>query len=140
MSALVIDRDVVARLVDLRARAGVQPINVRELLKTIESPVVEAAYREAMSRLTIEIPVGFTVTFSVETGHPAGVCRHMSMASSKPGRAPTSEGLWMVAEHLGFVGSLPDCRVWLEDLRSGGKAINIVQPISMTTVEAAGRA
>jgi hypothetical protein len=76
--------------------------------------------------------MGFLLTYSVELGHPAGIARHMSMSSPAKGRLPTPEAVWMICQELGYVGSLAQCLVWIEDLERGQereKAINVVQPI-----------
>jgi hypothetical protein len=52
------------------------------------------------------------------------------MSLAKPGRVPSPEAVWMVAEVLGFRNSIAHCRSWREDLRNGGVAINIVQPLA----------
>ena len=99
--------------------------------KAIKLPPLKAKHMKQMTRQTIQIPMNFLVTFSVETGQPMGVCRHMSMSVDQEGRTPSPEALWMVAEEFGFVGSLQDCKVWKEDLQGHGIAINIVQPVAM---------
>ena len=83
-----------------------------------------------MAALTIYLPISYTVTFSVESGHPAGLCRHLSMSGARrSGKAPTPEAIWMVAELLGFQGTLKACTQWMEDIGDGDKAVNIIQPL-----------
>jgi hypothetical protein len=89
-----------------------------------------------MNAQSLRLPLDFMVTFSIETGHPVGTCRHMSMSSGKRGRVPSPAAAWMVAEALGFVGELDTCTVWMETLVPQGKAVNIVQPVSMAATPA----
>lgn len=70
------------------------------------------------------------VTFSIETGHPIGTARHMSMSSPAAGRVPIPEAVWMAAAELGFTGSIEQCMTWPEQLQGHGVAINVVQPMA----------
>ena len=83
-----------------------------------------------MTRQSVAIPLDFLVTFSIETGHPVGTCRHMSMSVGKVGRIPNAHALWMIADLLGFTDNLDACTVWREELQGHGVAINVVQPIT----------
>ena len=104
---------------------------VAKLLKTAEG---KRQHMDQMNEQSIAIPMGFLVTFSIEAGHPVGVCRHMSMSVMREGRAPNPEAVWMVAEELGFQGGLSACHVYKEDLQRGDEraiAINVVQPLNV---------
>lgn len=133
MTALVIGAEQKKKIAALRTLATANPVDVKRLAKAIKLPPLKAKHMEQMTRQTIAIPANFLVTYSVETGHRIGVCRHMSMSVGQEGRAPLPEALWMVAEEFGFVGSLRDCKVWKEDLQGHGIAINIVQPVALGT-------
>lgn len=137
MTALVIGSTERAQLQDLRERAAKAPVNMPRLAEWIQTDGGKRQHRAHMTRQSVLIPFGFVATFSIETGHPVGTCRHLSMSVMKDGRVPRPEALWLVAEELGFTGSLQQCRVWLEDLSDGGKAVNIVQPIAVTPEAAA---
>jgi hypothetical protein len=128
-----------AALADLRDRAAIHPVDMPTLMKAIKTPAGKAAHMAQMNEQTVEIPINFLVTFSIENGHPSGTCRHMSMSSGAIGRAPTPGAAWMVAEELGFIGSLDYCHVYIEDLQRGDgrrHAINIVQPLSFSVAAA----
>ena len=135
---LVIGPVELAALAALRERAAEHPVDMPRLVEAIKNPDGKAAHMRQMTRQSVRLPVDFMVTFSIETSHPIGTCRHMSMSSGKPGRLPTSEAVIMVAEALGFVGGLGTCTHWIEDLEGHGRAVNIVQPLSMAA--APGRA
>ena len=135
---LLLGPDECAALQELRELAAATPVDMPPLLQRLKTGEGKAAHMRQMNAQSIEIPVGYLVTFSIETGHPAGVCRHMSMSSPVEGRVPIPEAVWMVAEELGFSGSLEACAVWLEDLQGHGKAVNVVQPL--TAAATAGRA
>jgi hypothetical protein len=126
-------------LAALRELALAHPVDMPQLMGRIKTPDGKAKHMDQMTKQSIEIPFGFLVTFSVEVGHRIGTCRHMSMSSPKQGGLPTPQGVWMVAEALGFVGdSIEDgtCMVWLEDLKQG-RAVNVVQPINIVATSEA---
>ena len=131
-AALIIGDAQKIELARLRARATSEPIDVRGVMKLTETREGLVEHLARMETYTIPLPTSFIVTFTVETGHPAGTCRHMSMSSMRPNRMPTPEAVWIIAEVLGFVGGLDRCAVWEEDI-GRGKAINIVQPIRHPT-------
>jgi hypothetical protein len=125
----------IADLHDLRDRAASAPVHLPAVMVAVQTPDGKRRHMKAMDRLTVEIPIGFLVTLSIETGHPVGTCRHMSMSTARKGAAPTQEAVMMVARELGFVGDLSSCRVWVEDLQRGNgraKAVNVVQPVRIT--------
>lgn len=135
---LVIGEAQKAALRELREKAAANPIDMPPLMKRLETPEGKAAHMQQMNGLTIDIPLAFMVTFSIETNHPCGTCRHMSMSATRKGRTPIPEAVWMVAEELGFVGGLQSCVVWPEDLQRGPQqrtdraiAINVVQPLAV---------
>ncbi len=133
---LILTPDVRANLHRLREFAAKRPVDVVLLLEAIKDPERKREYLKRMTAQTIRIdgPWPFFVTFSIETNHPAGTCRHMSMSIKRAGRVPHPIAVWMVAEELGFTGALEMCSIWTEELSDGfgGDAINVVQPLSGT--------
>ena len=131
MTPLVINEEICEQLRALRELAEANPVNVVGLVERLKIPENQKYHTAQMDRQSIEIPLAYMVTFSIEHGHPVGPCRHMSMSVNRRGRVPSPAGLWMVAEKLGFWGGLPDCiAVWAEDLPAHGKAMNVVQPVN----------
>jgi hypothetical protein len=135
-SALILGQSQRDALRQLREHAAAEPVDVRAVLELCKSAEGRAAHLERMKAFSVPIPTAFMVTFSIETGQPAGLCRHMSMSSLRHGRAPTPDAVWMICEELGFAGALDHCTVWPEDIGQGDKAINVVQPIAVTSVKA----
>lgn len=143
-SPLVVGPEQRAQLAKLREIARLHPVDMQDLKRRIQTPRGKRLHKMQMTAQSVWIPTAFVVTFSIETGHPAGACRHLSVSSDVRGRLPTFEALWMIADPLGFVGSLQLCRMWLEE---GGQifefdalpdavqhgAINVVQPLSIST-------
>ena len=125
-----------AALAGLRQRAAENPVDIVMVMEQIKTHDGKAAHRTRMTDLSILIPLAFVVTFSIETRHPCGTCRHMSMSSDRKGRVPTPAAVWMICEELGFIGGLEACTVFTEDLQrlpNGKKqmAVNVVQPIAI---------
>jgi hypothetical protein len=130
---LLIGSAVRANLARLREAAAARPIDVLEVRETVKTEAGRRAHQARMGALTVVIPGPwpFTVTYSIDTGHPAGTCRHMSVANYRAGRVPSEEAVRLLAVELGFSGGLEACRVWPEHLSEGGIAINVVQPIAV---------
>ena len=131
---LILGDEQKAQLENLRALAAQNVINmpaVAELLKTQQG---KRQHMDQMNEQSIAIPMGFLVTFSIEVGHPVGMCRHMYMSVMREGRAPNPEAVWMVCEELGFQGDLSACHVYKEDLQRGDEraiAVNVIQPLNV---------
>jgi hypothetical protein len=130
MSVLIFDADIREGIRHLCEFAFSQPVNMPEVVERLKTPEGRKEHRAQMTRQTMEIPVGYLVTFSVETGHPCGTCRHMSMSVHREGRVPHPAALWEVAKEFGFWGALQKCAIWEEELAGHGIAINVVQPVA----------
>jgi hypothetical protein len=115
----------------LRQRAALDPVDVLAVIEMLKTPAGKDELLMHMAALTIPIPTGFMVTFSIETGHPAGTCRHMSMSTPRRRRVPTPDAVWMVCAELGFVGGLGACKVWVEELSDDEMAVNVAQPLTV---------
>ena len=137
MTALFIGPEQKAALVALRERAAKAPVDMPSLMERIKTTRGRREHKDRMTRQTVALPVSYMVTFSIETGHPCGTCRHMSMSTATAGRVPSPEALWMVAQELGFSGELSSCSTWFEDLEGHGRAVNVVQPVAVAVAEQA---
>lgn len=134
---LIIGETQKAALRALRDKAALSPVDIHRVMEATKTDAGLKRFRAWMDDYSIPLPTSYYVTFTIETGHPVGTCRHMSMSSMRHGRVPTPEAAWMVAEELGFVVGFSACKVWKEAF-SNGAAINIIQPIEIST--ATGRA
>lgn len=134
MTALLIGPKELDAIHALIQKAEGKFVNLAEVSPRLKAgdPVVSRYYQAQMRDQTIEIPTDFFVTYSFEMGHPAGLCRHLSMSMTKKGHVPSMDAVWMIAEKMGFIGSLKMCTCWFEDLTSGQKAINVVQPVILS--------
>lgn len=130
MTALVIgpaERLAIADLVTIAAGAVVDVGQLGARLRTRDGKLAHMVH---MTRQTILLPEAWLVTYSIETGHPGGRFRHLSVSVEREGRMPGPEAVWMIAECFGFQGSLAaSCKVYLEQLRGrAGAAVNVLQP------------
>ena len=123
-----------ASLHALRKRANRHPVDASTLAARLATPDGKAKHRRQMTAQSVRIPLAYLVTFSIETGHPKGTFRHMSISVQREGRVPSPEGVWIVAQALGFTGTLDDCIAYLEKLEGHGDAVNVLQLV--TPVEA----
>jgi hypothetical protein len=128
---LIIGPTELKRLDALRQRAASHPIDVLAVREQCKTPAGHAAYISKMARFTVRLPVAFVVTFSIETGHAVGPCRHLSASSQRKGRVLIPEALWMIAEAMGFHGGLSACSIWEENIGDGDIAINLIQPVAI---------
>jgi hypothetical protein len=127
---LILTHTTINDLRQLRAQAAARPVDMRSLAKKIGTHEGKRAFRAQMLEQTVIIPGPwpFNVTYSVETGHPFGMARHLSMSVARAGRAPNPYAVWMVAEELGFRDGLEACHVWVDD-RDGVAAVCVAQDV-----------
>jgi hypothetical protein len=127
MRALLIGPDEKAKLAALAKLAEEHPVDMPSVMERIKTGEGKHRHMMQMAVRTVEIPMGYSVTFSVEDGHPVGRCRHLSVSLDDPKKAPHPAAVWSIACLLGFWGELCECDgVWWEKLHQG-EAINLVQ-------------
>jgi hypothetical protein len=132
---LVMGPEQQAALNALRDLANAHPVAMSVAMTTTDP--VRRRYMQQMERQTVPIPFGFLVTYSIETGHPIGTCRHMSMSTARKDALPSIEAVQWVCTALGFVGHLRDGShvVRVEDLtgdpqQTREQAVNVIQPLA----------
>ena len=129
MTALLIGPPEREQLQQLRTLAAEHPVDMVKLMQRLKTRGGKRLHMRQMAQQTIYLPVDYAVTLSIETGHPCGTARHLSVSIEKDGRLPLPEAVWMIAEELGFVGALEGCALWLEKLALRGEAVNVWQPV-----------
>jgi hypothetical protein len=101
MSApLIISQTVVADLKRLREAVAKKPIDMLRLSCRLATRAGKLAHRDQMRSQTVVIPgpYPFNVSLSIETGHPGGSARHMTMSIARPGRVPSPAAAWTPAQ------------------------------------------
>jgi hypothetical protein len=136
---LIIDEVGRKRIRELCAAAQAKPVDMLKLVSRINTADGKEQHVAQMTAQTIDIPLAFRVTFSVENGHPCGTCYHMSVSVQRKGRIPNEHAVWLIAQEFGFKDSLQKCTVWPETLRGHGIAINVVQPVDLDSAGAGSR-
>lgn len=129
---IFIGPDEKAKLVDLVARAAASPTDYWTLLALVAATEQGhgAKVAEMNKALTVEIPVGFTVTLTYEEQRPGVMCRHASIGvRTTPGRAPSPEAVTMIMTELGFVNSLGRLPTYMEYPPDGTGVINLIEPL-----------
>lgn len=128
---LLFDRSTLQALKSLREVAVENAVHMPTLMQRLDTFDGKHRHMAQLIVQSIDVPVGYTVTFSIELEHPCGNCRHMSMSTPSEDHAPHEYALWMVAKELGFWGAITDCVSWFEPLDGRpGIAVNLVQPIN----------
>jgi hypothetical protein len=118
-------------------RARAKPLTIHQVMQGAKgmdqlTDVVTLAERKGKPApryaQQVELPVGYRVSISVEE-QPAGMCLHLSMSSSAPGKVPHPDAVRMVLEVIGIERGLP-YRTWIEEFlidgKPGGHAVNVV--------------
>jgi hypothetical protein len=141
---LIIGASQLAQLNALRELAAANPVDIRAIMEAVKTPEGKERHMRQMDSQTIDLPVAYLVTFSIEIGQPFGPCRHMSLSSRLKNRTPIPQAVWMVCEALGFTGAeqFSGCQVYKEDLQRGpdpkkdrAVAMNVLQPIAVIHTE-----
>lgn len=144
MAALIMGQPEDEAIARVRKLASAHPVDMRTLAGRLQTPDGKRAHMQAMEKQTVDLPVDYLVTYSIEIGHPGGrTARHMSVSrpTAAEGMGPHPTAVWMIARAFGFEGdSVQSCDgIWLEDLKQG-RAINLVQLIPhAASLETAGR-
>lgn len=132
MGFLLIREQEREKIATLRDLASATPVDMRTLTDRLKDPDEKRRHMDQMEAQSIIVPTSYLITYSVETGHPGGTARHLSMSCTEVDRLPTREAVWLICEAFGFIGELDFCTVWLEELQRGekrAKAVNVVQII-----------
>jgi len=121
------EREAIAELV---AKAAARPTPLENLVRAASHKKKTGDAFNAMNEAaTIDIPLGYAVTYTHEE-QPGAVCRHMSVsAASKPGTGPNPAAVEMLMEEFGFKNRLATAYAYLDTLRDGRLVINVVEPL-----------
>lgn len=112
------------RLATLRDAAEKMPVDMTTLPHRLATREGKAAHVQHMTEQSLIIPDGIGVTFSIETGHPGGSARHISVTAK--GKIPPLQIVMIIAYELGFEQRKVDA-LYREELIGKGEAINLVQ-------------
>lgn len=131
MSALVIGEAQRRQIAELRAFAAANPMDAMASDMIAQTDI--DAYRDMMETLSIDLPVGFHVTYTHErqpnAPTPTKLCHHISISVEQPKKMPLPEAVEMILLEFGMKPMREATGVWLEDIDRVTAAVNIVQLI-----------
>jgi hypothetical protein len=89
-------------------------------------------FRDMMKLHSINLPVGFHVTYTREyqkKAPPPGICHHISVSVSggKPGALPSPPHVQTILKEFGMQPIEASDAVWVEEIDGVPTAVNIVQ-------------
>jgi hypothetical protein len=129
MPALIIGDEQRAMIGSLRARMAANPIDPAEAMAQAKAD--PAAYRRRMGAFTIELPVGYVVTYSVERqpeAPPPGLCAHISISVTRARLMPSIEAVDMILAEFGMAAvQSGKSKIWVETIDERTKAVNVIQ-------------
>lgn len=126
MPALVIGQVQREQIATLRAIAGANPQDPRDVMFAAERG--GEVFRAMMALLTVELPIGYFVTYSHET-QPIGLCHHLSVSVRRPNKMPSVEAVEMILEEFGMRPLQTSASIWNEQISPTIAAVNIVQKV-----------
>lgn len=116
-----------AKVVALRKYAEENPLCEYDM-RRIEAGEIAAPGDDPERHIVL--PIDYRLVFTVED-QPGelGRCRHLSISTPDPGRAPNPYMIEMVMPDFGFEKTLQECYLWMEDIGPNHKAVNILEPL-----------
>jgi len=120
MSVLVIDNDTIERIKEVVAWAEKHPQSMDDMLDVSLKDRLPIGDDE---NHIVMIPMNFRAVFSIDE-YPQGNVRHLSVSCTKNYPAPLA--VEEIMKHFGFVNTLKDCKVYLEE---EVRAINVCEKI-----------
>lgn len=135
---VIIEPNDLEAIQDLIRRAALQPVYMPTLEKRLENPRQRAAHRKLVTDLSIVLatcrPHPLQLCYTIETGHPCGVARHLSVSVVSEERLlPTPFLMETLMPLFGFFGDLSDTTSYVDRLSVGGCALNLLQPVLAIT-------
>lgn len=120
-----------AAIAELLRRAAASPTDYATMQRLAAAPADDAEAIRAMNRaLTIDVPVGYSVTLTHEEHKPNVMCRHASIAlKTRPGRGPSEWAVRELLTLLGFHNTIGKMPMYLETLQDGTVAPNFIEPL-----------
>lgn len=121
------EREAIAGLVE---KAALRPTPLKNMQRAAEHRRKTGDAFNAMNEAaTIDIPLGYAVTYTHEE-QPNAVCRHISVSvDGKPGTGPSPHAVEMLMEEFGFRNRLDSAFTYLDTLRDGRLVINVIEPL-----------
>lgn len=121
------EREAIADLI-AKAALRVTPFDQMERAAAFRSRTGDG-FNAMNEAATIDIPLGFAVTYTHEE-QPGATCRHMSVSvDGKAGTGPNPHAVAAIMEAFGFKNQFGAAAMWTDTLRDGRLVINILEPL-----------
>lgn len=127
-AALIIGATQRKQIAELRVLAAANVQDPTQVINTARRDI--KAYRDMMNALTVEIPLGYFVTYTHELQPHHGLCHHISISVDRPRKMPSVEAVEMLLEEFGMEPLKRSRGVWIEEVDPTTSAINILQTIN----------
>ena len=138
MGVLLINDEVKAEIAKMIERARARPVTWEQMKGgalighdgTVQLKDRKPGYARPPSE---NIIIGtYRAAFSIEQQPTAGMCRHLSVSTLKPGTIPN---LPVLNELMSLFGFNPDYEIaiWSEEFDPGHLCVNLVQPLTIPT-------
>lgn len=125
MNVLLLGNEAAEAIAELKVRAEAQPLVAENMLNVLM--VDPLGFRDMMNMYSIDLPIGYRVTFCVER-QPSGSYYHLAI--SVGGELPSFATAGAIAREFGM-GRLQLMRcIWVEEMGGGRQAINLLQLIN----------
>ena len=98
-------------------------------LADMESAANHDAFNAMNEASTIDLPLGYAVTYTHEE-QPRAVCRHISISTDgQPGTGPSPYAVSAIMTEFGFKNTLENAFTYLDTLRDGRLVVNVIEPL-----------
>lgn len=127
------ERDLIKSLIKVSEQRVVAYEDMLEMSDRVDRGEVLDGSRN--NHLTIDIPMHYQATFTIEEHAKDRTFRHLSLSiiEGREGHGPTPEAMAMVMNEFGFRGSILDMHsrlvIYPETLLNGTFAINVLEPL-----------
>jgi len=130
MPALIIGETQRQQIAELKAVAAANPQDPLSAQNAATRNI--RAYRDMMATLSMELPIGYVITYSHDRQPKAGLCHHISISVRRARKMPGTEAVAMILEAFGMRPLEKSDGLWIEDIDPVTKALNIVQTVAQT--------
>jgi hypothetical protein len=131
---LIIGEAQQRQIAALRAFAAENPMDAAKLPLYVKGKDA-TEIRDWMKQFSIELPVGFVVTYSHEIqpyAPPPGLCHHLSVTVAVRDKMPNPIHVQAILQLFGMAALENADALWIEEVDPHTKAVNVLQLMDAT--------